>query len=145
MTYGWSFLSALKCSDFRVGMWQPVTSTHYIIVYCVNILSIWTANRIWAGRYLIQKAGKPPSASLATRYSIPINKQAPSSPLFCRTVFPPALYQSRASLQQSLRGSRWAPQQPPPSIWPSEVPLSLFVPNRACPRTMGIQLSACQS
>lgn len=146
MTYGWSFLSTLKCSAFRVGMWQPVTSAHYIIAFCVNILSTWNCKQN-VSRQVFDSETRLTSLSLALapRYLIPINKEALSSLLFCRTVFPPALCRSRASLQQTLRGSRWAPQQPPPSIWPSEVPLSLFVPNRACPHTMGIQLSACQS
>lgn len=146
MTYGWSFLSALKCSDFRVGMWQPVTSTHYIIAYCVNISSIWNCKQNLSQQVFDSETRLTSlSLTLATRYSIPINKQAPCSPLFCRTVLPPALCWCRAALQQTLQDSCWAPQQPPRSIWRSEVPLSLFVLNWACPCIMGIQLSAWQS
>lgn len=108
-------------------MWQAVSSPQCITVRCVSHPH-GTANRICAGEPRLTSLSPP----LATRSSTAINKQALSWPPFWSTVLPPALCQRQALLLQTLRGSCWAPQQPPPTLQGAAEPLcaQLSVPTQ---------------
>lgn len=113
----WISLEAQWLQGWNVaGRYQP-TVCNSVLCECLTPMKPQTASE--------QAEARLSSLSLtaATRASTPINKQALSRPLLCSTVLAPALCQSNALLLQTLRGSCWAPQQPPPTLQGAAEPL----------------------